>query len=370
MLTGRRGQGTAAAEMIDNFKEHYLADGKYQFLERLRAYRKEEGFELPHGAIYRGRQVAKGEEIVIKVILREYWGKKDHPTLVKAFYNEVQLMHEVSEHPGVLKLLDAYVTGTMYLMVMEKGKSGFEDKLNQIRSAVTDPKEFETIVRKMFRQVVDAVDYMHSRHIYHRDIKPANILVCSEGNDFHAITLKLIDFGIAVKCRDRRCFDKAGTLDYQAPEIFYCDEYYDPAPADVWSLGVMLVQMLAGRLPFTLDHYSDPEVARKVLKSHVNWAHEEFATTIPPLARDLLQRMLRPDPQDRYSLDEIKRHRWFRVDYKPTEVPRQPPRLKILLIPEPSESNDTSKMPEQKHEEWKPPKVGEELVAAVLPEKD
>lgn len=366
---GRKFQGVVDVEKIDHLEDHYIANRKYQFSKKLRPYRKEEGFELPHAAIYTGKEVATGDDVVIKVIKREYRGKKDHEELTKSFYNEVQVMCELNGHPGIITFLDAYVTDTMYILVMEMGKSVFENELNDIRSAVKDPKEFEAIVRKLFHQIVDALDFMHAKHIYHRDIKLTNILVCNKGDDFRAIKLKLIDFGIAMKCKDRRCLEKGGTLDYQAPETLYCDEYYDPAPADVWSLGVMLFQMLTGWLPFLKEHYTtNLEAARKILKSHINWASEEF--TAPPLARDLLQRMLRPDPNSRYSLEQIKRHRWFKVDYEPTVYTAPPQgKYKIMIIPDPKDPKDTSSDgPEQRNDrEWNPVEVGAHIEAAVLP---
>lgn len=109
--------------------------------------------------------------------------------------------------------------------------------------------------QKYFRQLVLAVEYLHSRGVAHRDLKPENLLL--DGND----NLKVSDFGLATVYRlhgKERCLDKkCGTLPYVAPEVL--ERPYQAEPADIWSCGIILVALLAGGRYFFLR--------RKIIKT-------------------------------------------------------------------------------------------------------
>lgn len=102
----------------------------------------------------------------------------------------------------------------------------------------------EKFVSKGMMQVLRAVDYLHRNHIAHRDIKPENIVVTNG-------TLKLCDFGWAANCETGMKKTFCGTLDYVSPEILEEREYH--LSVDLWSLGVLTFEMLAGFPPFQED---------------------------------------------------------------------------------------------------------------------
>lgn len=99
-----------------------------------------------------------------------------------------------------------------------------------------------TEARKYFRQLILAVEYLHSRGVAHRDLKPENLLLDAFDN------LKVSDFGMATVYRlqgRERCLNKkCGTLPYVAPEVL--ERPYHAEPADVWSCGIILIALLAG----------------------------------------------------------------------------------------------------------------------------
>ncbi|KAL6009803.1 CBL-interacting serine/threonine-protein kinase 3 [Asimina triloba] len=148
----------------------------------------------------------------------------------------------------------------------------------------------EEEARRYFQQLINAVDYCHSRGVYHRDLKPENLLLDVFG------TLKVSDFGLSALSRQVRddglLHTTCGTPNYVAPEVQMTvlnDRGYDGSTADLWSCGVILYVLLAGYLPF-----DDPNL----MKLYKKISDAEF--TCPPWfswgAAKLITRILDPNP--------------------------------------------------------------------------
>ncbi|CAN1833375.1 CBL-interacting serine/threonine-protein kinase 3 [Linum perenne] len=164
----------------------------------------------------------------------------------------------------------------------------------------------EDEARRYFQQLINAVDYCHSRGVFHRDLKPENLLLDSYGN------LKVSDFGLSALSQQVRddglLHTTCGTPNYVAPEVLN-DEGYNGATADLWSCGVILFVLLAGYLPF--DDSNLMNLYKKISAA-------EF--TCPPWlslpAMKLIARILDPNPFNRITIPEILVDEWFRKDYK------------------------------------------------------
>ncbi|EDN02255.1 Ran1-like serine/threonine protein kinase, negative regulator of sexual conjugation and meiosis, nitrosative stress-induced transcript [Histoplasma capsulatum] len=154
------------------------------------------------------------------------------------------------------------------------------------------------LAKRAFLQILDAVQYCHSIGIYHRDLKPENILVTD-----HGMTVKLADFGLATTDYYTSDFGCGSTF-YMSPE---CQQStprpYASAPNDVWSLGVILVNLSCGRNPWKRASTED-STFRAFLKD------PQFLRTILPLSPELnsiLRRIFECDPQKRISISELRK---------------------------------------------------------------
>ncbi|KAH7276842.1 hypothetical protein KP509_39G024200 [Ceratopteris richardii] len=165
----------------------------------------------------------------------------------------------------------------------------------------------EDEARKYFQQLINAVDYCHSRQVYHRDLKPENLLLDAEEN------LKVSDFGLSALPQQFRedglLHTTCGTPNYVAPEVLN-DKGYQGATADLWSCGVILYVLMAGYLPF--DEQNLMTLYKKIHKADFTcpaW----FSSG----ARKLISRILEPNPQKRITIREILENDWFKKGYKP-----------------------------------------------------
>jgi serine/threonine protein kinase len=151
----------------------------------------------------------------------------------------------------------------------------------------------EPEAKYLFKQVVSAIHYCHSRCITHRDIKLENILLNEKKNQ-----VKLIDFGFSTCIpNDKKVKLFCGTPSYMAPEIVSKKEYTGP-PADVWGLGVLYYALLCGKFPF--KGQNDKELYKKICKNDL-----EFPDSVSSNARTFITRVLTKEPEHRPSAKDI-----------------------------------------------------------------
>ena len=161
---------------------------------------------------------------------------------------ELELHRHIGAHPNIVGLVHHFETADHVYLVLEFCANG--DLYEAIRVG-RGPGETEH-VRECMLQLVDAIEHLHSRGVYHRDIKPENIFLSQSGE------IKLGDFGLATM--DTWSFESAvGSDRYMSPEQFDpSTNGYSPAQADVWAIGVCLLNMLFSRNPFATPTLSDP----------------------------------------------------------------------------------------------------------------
>lgn len=242
-----------------------------------------------------------GESVAMKVLDK---GAILRHKMVDQIKREICVMKLV-RHPNIVHLHEVLASRTKIYIILEFVTGGelFDKIVHQQRLS-------ENESRKYFQQLIDAVDYCHSKGVYHRDLKPENLLLDSQGN------LKISDFGLSALPQQLRedglLHTTCGTPNYVAPEVL-SHKGYDGALADVWSCGVILYVLMAGFLPFDEDDLTS-------LYRKINEADFSCPTWFSPGAKSLISRILDPDPQTRIKVSGIREDDWFRKNYVPVRL--------------------------------------------------
>ncbi|KAH9511341.1 DNA repair and recombination protein RAD54-like [Dermatophagoides farinae] len=239
------------------------------------------------GTVYAGVRIRDGLPVAIKLI------KRDNVTSWEQYNGrlvpmEVCLLEKVGHIKGVIRMLNWYEYQSTFIIVMER-----PDNVKDLFDFITEHVVLEErMARLFFRQVVEIIILCHKAGVCHRDIKDENILV-----DLRTMSIKLIDFGSGAYLKDSAYTDFNGTRTYFPPECIKSSPY-DGLAATVWSLGVLLYDMVCGNIPF----YDDEAIINGVLR---------FTRNVTSECQDLIFKCLSYNAKDRPMLEEILVHPWM-----------------------------------------------------------
>ena len=258
-------------------------DGLYEVKELIGSG----GMANVYKAVMLGRNgpVPAGTVVAVKVLRQEY---THDPELVRRFKNESKAI-SLLNHPNIVKVYDVSVNDQLQYIVMEyvDGMT-LREYLNERGGKLTSRETVHFI-----SQILKALEHAHANGVVHRDIKPQNIMLLDNGQ------LRMMDFGIAriSRAENQLLSGKAmGSVHYISPEQAKGDE--TDCTSDIYSVGVMMYEMLSGQLPF--DAEDAVEVAIKQISDQPKSLHE-IAPQVPAALVEITEKAMAKLPQNRYA---------------------------------------------------------------------
>lgn len=262
--------------------------------------------EGSYSTVYLATDRQSLKEYAIKVLEKKHIIKEKK---IKYVNIEKNTLNRLTEHPGIVRLYYTFQDETSLYYVLDLCNGG--ELLGVLKKTQTFDEE---CTRFYGAQILDAIEYMHSRGVIHRDLKPENVLL---DDSMH---VKITDFGTAKLLPDprdpmppaleganpaedsSRAASFVGTAEYVSPELL-TDKSAGKA-SDIWAFGCIIYQLLVGRPPFKGG--TEYMTFQKIVGLEY-----EFPAGFPPAARDLVERCLVLDPTRRLTIEHIKNHDFF-----------------------------------------------------------
>ena len=241
------------------------------------------------GKVYKGRKRHTGQIVALKFVSKKGKSKKE----IRNLRSEISILRSLN-HPNIILMFDCFETDREFCVVTEYAQG----ELFQILE--DDQRLPEVEVRKIAKQLVQALHYLHSNRIIHRDMKPQNVLIGSHG------TVKLCDFGFAraMSAQTIVLTSIKGTPLYMSPELVQ-EKPYDHT-ADLWSLGVILYELYKGKPPFYTN--SIYKLINIIVKDPV-----KYPSSMSADFRSFLRGLLHKTPARRMKWDEILEHPFVKL---------------------------------------------------------
>ena len=240
------------------------------------------------GTVYCAVRVSDGVQVAVKEVTKENVITMDNENVPL----EVLLLQQVSGVPGIIRMLDYFESNESFYIVMElfHGCDLF-DFISE-----SGPLS-EEVARNLFQQILDTVICCHERGVLHGDIKDENILI-----DVQSMQVKLIDFGSGSWINNNQASKLTnfrGTRVYSPPEWITRREFTAEG-LTVWSLGILLYDMICGDIPYETDE--------DILSHTLIWYDQlNLSTNV----KDLVVGCLDPNINSRITLQQIKDHTWL-----------------------------------------------------------
>ncbi|XWS66364.1 hypothetical protein CRYUN_Cryun05aG0193000 [Craigia yunnanensis] len=220
---------------------------------------------------------------------------------------EVDIMKHLPKHPNIVSLKDTYEDDNAVHLVMELCEGG--ELFDRI---IARGHYTERAAAAVTKTIVEVVQMCHKHGVMHRDLKPENFLFA---NKKETAALKAIDFGLSVFFKPGERFNEiVGSPYYMAPEVL--KRNYGPE-VDVWSAGVILYILLCGFPPFWAE--TEQGVAQAIIRSVIEFKRDPWPK-VSDNAKDLVRKMLNPDPKRRLAAQEVLDHPWLQNAKKAPNV--------------------------------------------------
>ena len=220
--------------------------------------------------------------------------------LINQINKEIGIMYNIN-HPYSVKLYNHFEDNEKLYLIMELASNG--NLYNFIQNNKNQKIKTKEMIKKIIIQVIEIIKYLHSLDIIYRDIKPENILLDKDYN------VKLCDYGWAsYLSKGQFCSAYCGTPEYVSPEVIKKYPYNEKV--DIWGIGVLIFELVFGYPPFTSNFNEDR--FNNIKEGKINWPKDLNDMEL----KDLIEKILKVNPKDRISLDEIEKHQWLFDTYK------------------------------------------------------
>ncbi|KAI7866683.1 kinase-like domain-containing protein [Mucor mucedo] len=246
------------------------------------------------GKVYLAEDRKSGQQYAVKVVDKKLFKSGDQKQHAQREQMICETFASGLNHKHIAQVHEVLTENDSIYVVMEYVEGGeLFDKIKQSKGLA------EPTARRWFRELIEAVEYIHDHNIVHRDLKPENVLIDKTQS------IKLCDFGFGNVVREQHevLSTYCGSPFYAAPEMVTATPYRGP-PVDLWSCGVILYAMLTGSLPFQGDEM--PQLFQKISRGQY---------TIPSYvtrdASDLIQRLLCRDASERITAKDCLLHPWL-----------------------------------------------------------
>ncbi|KAK3539034.1 hypothetical protein QTP86_023626 [Hemibagrus guttatus] len=241
-----------------------------------------------------------GQEYAAKFIKKRRSKSSRRGVSKEDIEREVSILKQI-QHPNVITLHNVFENKNEVILILELVAGGELFDFLAEKESLSEEEATEFL-----KQILDGVNYLHSKHIAHFDLKPENIMLLNRNVPHPRI--KLIDFGLAHKIDFSNDFKNIfGTPEFVAPEVVN----YEPLglEADMWSVGVITYILLSGASPFLGENKQ--ETLANVSAVDYEFDEEYFSNT-SSLAKDFIARLLIKDPKKRMTIQDSLQHPWIK----------------------------------------------------------
>jgi len=256
-----------------------------------------------YAKVFIAKNIITNKTFAIKCIEIKHFSQEELYNISR----EQLILHSLN-HTGIIKLYDSFQFNNKFYNVMDYCKGGELETYLKEKKFLSEKES-----KNIFKQIYNAVKYIHSQNIIHRDLKPNNILFKDEARK----NIVLIDFGIS-GYKNGKNYDKikAGTFRFVPPEILE-GNFESNTKLDIWSLGLILYRMIFGKLPF--EGKNDEEIGWKILNEKIDFDvtffdnnnNKQKKIICSREIKDLLNGMLEKNYKFRIDDDSDLFEKWF-----------------------------------------------------------